>query len=282
MNRVLLKNMKALLQARSKDVRDWVPMVPVVQGCANKTLKVQSRGDKTPMELLTGLQPKTGLDSVAWLGVEATVGTVTHAQLMANFADLHKHMEGLWETAVEAQQKRRVQNAKAKAGRAKALPRICVGDYVLVAMPKPRTKLQMTWTGPHQVLGPRADTPFVWLVEPLGAPPGTKPIQAHVVRIRRFSNAALATDADAKQLLASARKDFPLDFIQKIIGHRKDDKTATFLLKVRWVGWGSTGDTWEPIHTLAEDDPHRVEEYLTAHRADDDCGRYLAEYFGQQ
>ena len=177
------------------------------------------------------------------------------------------------------QQKRRQQNARTKEARAKALPRICVGDYVLVAMAKPRSKLQMTWTGPHQVLGPRTDTPFVWYTEPLGSPAGTKPMQVHVVRLRRFSNAALATDADAQQLLAAARNDFPLNFVQKIIGHKVDEGTAVFLLKVRWVGWGAMGDTWEPIHTLAQDDPHRVEEYLTLHRDDDDCGRYLEEYF---
>ena len=28
-----------------------------------------------------------------------------------------------------------------------------------------------------------------------------------------------------------------------------------------------------PIHTLAVDDPHRVEEYLRQHQGDDDCWR---------
>ena len=100
-----------------------------------------------------------------------------------------------------------------------------------------------------------------------------------MVRMRRFSNAALGTAADLQQLLEAARRDFPTNFIQKLLGHRIHPKTGVMLLKVRWIGWGREGDSEEPIHNLVEDDPHRVEEYLSQHRDDDDCGRYLEEYF---
>ena len=56
-------------------------------------------------------------------------------------------------------------------------------------------------------------------------------------------------------------------------------KTDVMLLKVRWIGWGREGDSEEPIHNLVEGDPHRVEEYLSQYRDEDDCGRYLEEYF---
>ena len=201
---------------------------------------------------------------------------------MENLDGMHDALEGLWETAVEAQQRRREQNARARSKDkgVKALPKICVGDFVLVAMATPRSKLSMVWTGPHQVLAPRPDTPFVWFVEPLGAPPGMKPKQVHVVRIRRFSNGALATEVDTRQLLEAARKDFPHNFIQKFVGHSVDENTGVFLLRVRWIGWGKEADSDEPIHTMVEDDPHRVEEYLHEHQDDSVCARYLQEYFG--
>ena len=138
LNRVVLKNLRALLQARGLDERDWVPMIPVTQACVNKVLKVSSRGGKTPMELLTGLKPKSGVDFVAWLGVDAKVGSVTEQEMMENLDGMHDALEGLWETPVEAQQRRREQNARARSKDkgVKALPKICVGDFVLVAMAK--------------------------------------------------------------------------------------------------------------------------------------------------
>ena len=84
------------------------------------------------MQLLTGMVPKHGVDFLTWMGVDAKVGTVTHQQMMANFGDMHDVLEGLWSSAVEAQHKRRVQNAR--ANKTKELPRINVGDFVLVAM----------------------------------------------------------------------------------------------------------------------------------------------------
>ena len=66
-------------------------------------------------------------------------------------------------------------------------------------------------------------------------------------------------------------------FIQMLLGHRVHPKTGIMLMNVRWIGWGREGDSEEPVHNLVEDDPHRVEECLSHHRDDDDCGRCLEE-----
>ena len=135
----------------------------------------------------------------------------------------------------------------------------------------------MTWTGPHEVIG--AVNAFAFETRPLGAKAGTRPLIAHIVRIRRFSNAALGTEADRQALLDAARRDFPQNFVKSIVGHRVDQAHGVFTLKVRWLGWGPQEDTYEPIHTLAADAPHFVEDYLSQHREDETCARYLQEYF---
>ena len=277
LNRVVIKCMRALLATRGLDDRDWIPVLPAIQECINKQMKVSSRGNRTPLELVTGLTEDTGADYVAWMGPKAALGRITRQEMEASMQGLHDALEGIWATAVDEQHRRRERNARANG--VTELPQICVGDYVLVAMATPRSKFSMTWTGPHQVLGPRPGTPFVWIVEPIGSPPGTKPREVHVVRIRRFSNDDLGGEADMDRLLEAARRDFHQDFIQKFVGHRVHPTTGVFLLKVRWIGWGAAGDTEEPIHTMVEDDPHRVEEYLSQRQGDDDCRRYLDEYF---
>ena len=57
------------------------------------------------------------------------------------------------------------------------------------------------------------------------------------------------TAADREQILRAARRDFPINFIQKLVGHRVHPDTGVMLLKVRWIGWGREGDTEEPTST---------------------------------
>ena len=109
---------------------------------------------------------------------------------------MHATMQTLCAEAVQSQQHRRAQNKRQH--KHTRVPRINIGDYVLVAMAKPRSKLTMTWTGPHVVIG--AINAFVWVTEPLGALKSHKPKDVHIARLRRFSNGKLNTDIDNKRL----------------------------------------------------------------------------------
>ena len=216
--------------------------------CINKDLKVSSRGNKTSVELLTGLVPK---DDVVWLGVDAEMKELSNEEVLAEMPALHDALEGLWQRAVASQQSRRRSHAKGNRG---VIPAINIGDYVLVAMKVSRTKLSMMWTGPHEVI----DTvnPFTFSTRPLGAQATRKPHLDHTVRIKRFSNAELGTEADMKRLLEAAQGDFPLNYIKRITAHRVTDKGA-FELKVRWLGWpGAPRETPGRRFTTCQRMPH--------------------------
>ena len=78
------------------------------------------------------------------------------------------------------------------------IPRINVGDLVLVAQTVCEHKLRMQWTGPHEVV--RAVNKYCYEVRPILPAPQRRPlITAHIVRIRRFSNAALHSPADRRR-----------------------------------------------------------------------------------
>ena len=51
---------------------------------------------------------------------------------------------------------------------------------------------------------------------------------------------------------------------------------------MKWLGWDAEGDTWEPAHRLAVDDPQRVKAYLREHDDDTACAGCLRrEYFAE-
>ena len=250
-----------------------------MQECLNKHMPVSSRDNRTPMELLTGLAPKTAIDQIAWLGVDAKVTSIniSNQQLRASLADVHKALRGLWDKAVQSQVKRSARSRRyRKQG---VLPLINIGDIVLVAETIKDNKLQMTWTGPHEVID--TVSPFVYIVRPKLRVPMTRKLKTvHIVRIRRFSAGALATDADRAAIEKAALKDYPDNVVDKFISHSFGPGPAKpLLIRVRWLGFDSAHDTHEPASNLVQDVPDMVEEYLREHKHDSACARMLKRYF---
>ena len=274
LNRVFLNAMRGLLASKGVEVKRWPNWVPAVQEeCLNKVMRVTARGGKTPMQLLTGLTPEGAIAHIACLGVDASIADgVPAAEIEARLTGLHESMAGLWQDAVNAQQRRR----RGRKPKRDTLPTFNIGDTVLVAQAVPTSKLAMTWTGPHEVL--RTINPFVFEVRPCVAEQGKrKPQRVHVVRMRRFANAPLGTPADAAAIEQAARRDFPDNIPDRLLAHRRD--ADGMKIQVRWLGFDRTHDTWEPVSNLAEDVPEMLESYLYEQRADAQCARALRRYF---
>ena len=229
------------------------------------------------MELLTGLAPRTAIQHIAWLGVDAVrAADVSDEELRAPLAGVHEAMRGYWTRAVQSQVKRAARNKKRDKG---VVPRINIGDMVLVAEAVRDNKLQMKWTGPHQVT--TTVSPYVYEVIPmLRVPSRRRPKKVHIVRIRRFSAGMLGTDADREAINAAALRDYPDNIVKRFVSHRFGPAPeCQLMLQVRWLGYDAAHDTEEPVTNLIEDVPDMVESYLRKHPDDRACARMLSRYF---
>ena len=283
-NRVYLRGMRALLNSQRADICDWPRWVSTVQEAMNKVLRIHSRGDKTPAELLTGVMPVTAVARLTRLGVDGETvkaDSVPEHVLLEHLEELHEGMAQLWSKAVEGQQKRQRQNAKARAKkrlRRENIPRIQVGDAVLIARANTTNKLEMTWTGPHQITN--AISPHVYEAEPMLPVRGRRRrIIAHIVRIRRFASGLLGTPADRNRIEREALTDYPDNVVKRFVGHRVA-ADGQLLITVRWLGYDQAHDTPEPAHQLAQDVPNLLEEYLRLHQHEGAVGRTLRQFFG--
>ena len=278
LNKAIVKATKAITHANDIEITDWPATSPAIQECMNKRIPISSRDNRTPIELLTGLAPKSAIKHIAWLGVDATTGIdIPDDVIRTDLNNVHEELRKLWSQAVQSQVKRAARNRKTKS---KCLiPRINIGDYVLVARHVKNTKLDMQWTGPHRVIN--AKSPFVFDVEPvLKVKSNKKPIQVHIVRIRRFSAGALGTPADRDAIERAALKDYPDNVVKRFVSHTYDNTRAKkMLIRVRWMGYDQAHDTHEDIATLVEDVPDMAEHYLRQHVHEPECYRMLQHYF---
>ena len=277
LNQVFVARMRALLNVQKADWCDWPAWVPAIQEALNKQLKIRDRGNVTPMELLMGVKPKQALKQLAWTGIQADVrAQVDPAEITNELHDLHDNLPLLWARAVQAQVKRR-DAARLRPG--VTIPRIQVGDMVLVAQTTCVHKIRMYWTGPHVVVA--AVSRYCYIVEPMVPPPQKRVRRtAYIVRIRRFSNGLLGTEADRRAIEEAAIRDFPDNFVQKFVGHRQNARTHVVELQVRWLGFDAAGDTWEPVTELMESVPEMVEAYLRDN-PEPMLNRLLERYFPQ-
>ena len=247
-------------------------------------LRVKSLGNKTPAELLTGVMSATAVTRLTHLGVTATkvkASEVSEKLLRGHLDEIHAHMALLWAKAVDGQLRRQKQNSKARAKkrvRKENIPRIQVGDAVLIVRATTTNKLHMTWTGPHQVTN--TISPHVYEAEPMLPVRGRRRrIIAHIVRIRRFANGLLDTPADRTRIEREALTDYPDNVIKRFVAH-KTAADGQLLITVRWLGYDAAHDTDEPAHQLATDVPQLLEEYLRLHSHEGAVKRTLTQFFG--
>ena len=162
------------------------------------------------------------------------------ATITAELEGIHDNLSQLWARAVQAQVKRR------GAGRIRpgiTIPRIHVGDVVLVAQTTCVHKFRMHWTGPHVVVA--AVSQYCYIVEPMVPPPQKRTRKTvHIVRIRRLSNGALGTAADRAAIEQAAIRDFPDNFVSRFVAHRHNQSNHAVEFKVRWLDFDVAGDTW--------------------------------------
>ena len=279
LNLETVKSFKKVIASTDREISEWPALAPAVQECLNKSMPVSNRDRRTPMELLTGLAPRTAIDQIAWLGVDATLTPVpvSDEQLRESLAPVHAALRGLWDKAVRSQTKRAARNRRNKP--TAVLPRINIGDMVLVAEAVKDNKLKMTWTGPHEIID--TVSPFVYVVRPMLRVPNTrKPKTVHIVRIRRFSAGALATDADREAIERAALRDYPDNVVQRFLSHTfGPGAKQPLLIRVRWLGYDAAHDTDEPATSLVQDVPDMVEEYLRRNKSEPACARMLKRYF---
>jgi hypothetical protein len=232
-------------------VNKWPKALKLVQTAMNRRPR-PSRNNRSPIELTTGIKPRTVASMIQRDGgtvdVLDTDATEVLDRVSGNMAEYMEEMydaANLKRRAVSAQNRKRTD--------ARAVPDIDVGDFVLYAEYKKHTKLDYTWLGPAVVTA--MVTPLVFTIRPYTLYESeTRDI--HISRLRRFAGSGLQV---TEQLQLAIERDLPDNIVGKIVSHEVYD--GVLWMKCRWRGFTSELDSLQTATILAEDCPDRVREY---------------------
>ena len=271
--RELIRLYRTLMAELSLDEQEEHLLAPLVQAAMNQTPST-ARGGLTPAALMLGRETAHPLDTLAYNGLDEEQRQLAeavpiHDRAGEYFKSTAEALQASWLKAASAMNRRHEQNVLEReraAGRAarknrasgKAntpkTPNYAVGDFVLVQCPIPRNKLKLKWLGPYRVV----DTVSAWvyILEDIVS---SKRSTVHVQRMRFYSDAAFDVTEDVKN---QAQYDGVLNFtLEKFVDWRETD-TGTLEIRVRWLGFESNEDTWEPLVKLHEDVPEVLRRYL--------------------
>jgi hypothetical protein len=278
--RELVHLFRVLLAEANMPREEWHVLVPVVQATLNQT-QGPARAGYSPNQLVFGRETPRPLDTVAVgrrrtedNGEAAAAGGVSSASLKAHYNTTAAALQESWVKAEAAREHKHRQNEqqrlrelheaeqrRAARGRPskEALPPIetpqyAVGEYVLAHSPVRRNKLRVEWLGPYRVV----DTINAWVYVLQDVVNGKRK-SVHVNRMRWYADEALAITEDLKNQVAYDSQ-FNVD---KVVDWRETDEDA-LEVRVRWLGFESNEDSWEPASRLHEDVPDIVERYLAS------------------
>jgi len=195
MMREVVRALKAMLNEKKRDTRDWVGLVPAVQWALNTAFR--ERYGSTPYHVMYGRAPGTSFEILASAYGDAwKVDVLDSNSLQSKVADVVDAQENFHkQVSDKVRENRERQRRAADRG---VMPNFDVGDYVLVARVRKRgvtPKLVSTWTGPWRVV--TAETDHLYGVQNIVSGDIR---DVHVARLRYYADRELGMTAQLKDV----------------------------------------------------------------------------------
>ena len=225
----------------------------------------------TPIEVLTGRKPPHAMDRLL---PESDSVLITPLNAMKKDRKLNvkcrQFREALEDLHTRVEEKSKASNLrKAHMNENIPFPEFAVGDYVLCCNPaEARTPKQtFRWHGPFQIV--TVYNEYSYKVRMIAS---TMEIdRVHPMRLKRFSGPDLKralTREEWSKLADQAQREFNCFQVEKIVDYGITDDDE-YVLKVRWEGFTSKDDSWEPAKNLYADVPAVVTNYFQKVLPDD-------------
>jgi hypothetical protein len=133
-----------------------------------------------------------------------------------------------------------------------------LGDYVLHAavQTKHDSKLSVIWRGPYKITAVTGDYRFTLCHFITNAT-----LEAHASRLKFFSAPDLHISAVLWDSIET--QSATLFEIDTIVSHRFDKESLRYSFLLRWQGFSSLEDSWEPIEHVLSFAPLLVQAYVS-------------------
>ena len=221
-------------------------------------------GDRTPLEVMLGRATQMPAELVFFKG--PNLADATQVDINSKIVNKYcsKLVKKIDDVNIELNNDKAAAEARRLAKSKNKLPRFKIGDFVCIARHEKHLphKVCLHWNGPFEVTGYKSE--FVILARLLGSTSQSRPY--HISRVKPFAAAAMGQPVGLQECAQNDYKQFEVD---DFIAWRLDDH-GVIELRVQWQGFPDDEDcSWEPIDSLLQDVPVKVQQFLQKHQRED-------------
>ena len=257
-NRDFRMVLQALVSEWELEMDDWPYCLPALQHSLNVT-PVEALGGLAPLTVFNGrattmpldlvLRPTALADRVVAQPVDGQVVVAQTALLTASLADMH--------ATVVAPHSR---SAIAREQAYHVPINWTVGDFVMYSKPMhgPTNKTKGVWKGPYRVTEMISDSAY--RVQNLVQPDITKVV--HASRLAFYADSALELTTE---LLNVAQHNVEGFVVERLVS--LSEVNGVFYILVKWLQLDVEENTWEPLLSLYDGVPVKVNAYLRKNRS---------------
>jgi hypothetical protein len=251
-NRHILFVLRSLISELRLDFMDWPVLIPLVRFTLNHSV-LSSR--PAAVTLFMALPPSSPLDSIFNPRTKSLVSVMlTNTELESLVHDLQESLQKMHKGIEENRSSRR-EAANARRQIAK-LPNFSLGDYVLMSnvLNVRKHKLEVRWIGPFQIIAVKSD--YIFTIKNLIS---EKTSDCHCSRLRFYCDSDLNVTEEILKQFAHDGNAFE---IEDVLDARFNPRTKVWEVLVKWTGFESIEDSWEPVLQLLKDCPVFIKRRL--------------------
>ncbi|KAF1328445.1 hypothetical protein FI667_g6871, partial [Globisporangium splendens] len=256
LNRDVLQVLRALLLEYKLDTKEWFYLLPIVQSSLNHT-QLPSLGNKSPVELFTGLPSASALDFV-WKPTSKN-GVVPinmgKPQIEKWLSSLRKSLADMHQEVICIKERTRLQQQANKKG---AVCNFTEGDFVLWSRVDSRlsgNKLMVRWVGPFRVL---ESLPHSFVIEHLIT---KSKFDVHGSRLKFYADSSLNANEELIEHISTQGVVLGVAAFKEF---RLNCDLRRWELLVSWQGFEAVEDSWESLADLYKDVPTKVIEFAAS------------------
>jgi hypothetical protein len=275
LNSTVVVLFRALVSEFRLDVSQWPSLLNVVQYVINQTPSARL-GGRAPITVLTGLAAQSPLDLV--VGKDESFISITSDQLKeeTNLAidDALIALDEMHKDVVKSKEHHQAVNSRSTNKNRGGKPiNFIPGDFVLAAQHahSRQSKVHGKWSGPHVV--ELAISPWVYRVRNMV---NDKVREVHISQLMLYRDDRLGEVLDQahKEQLMYSDTGYEVQKFKKlrvINGHHE--------ILTSWRGFGSDGDSFEPVDNMVKDVPELLKQFLLAQKDDPLARKVFRKYF---
>jgi hypothetical protein len=250
-NRIVLNGLRVIASELRLGEKDFSTILPQVEFFVNHKAQVRL-GNRSPIQVMVPTVEHYSPLKYLFMDLSGTLMEMANEKMEEYLTEISDFLPALHKDVLNMTERQRALHRKYANAKRKPID-FRVGDYVLVSfVEKTSHKMHMTWKGPYQVI--ESIDNWIYKVKDIV---NSDELETHASKMQYYSDDKLEITEKYKLQKEYVGRAW---IVHQILRERFSNGIHEVL--IRWRGFTSLEDTWEPVSTISVDVPQLWKDFV--------------------